>query len=90
MTASRKTSIEAQNEHLEHWETNWAAKRIHDTERQQVQAMFERLFANAMVAMDEVVNDGHDGGSGGGALGETRWQWLERHQKKHKSINKMN
>mgnify|MGYP003433767825 FL=1 len=37
----RFESIEAQNEHLEHWETNWAAKRIHGTERQQVQAMFE-------------------------------------------------
>ena len=37
----RFESIEAQNEHLEHWETNWAAKRIHGSERQQVQAMFE-------------------------------------------------
>ena len=41
LKGKRFESIEAQNEHLEHWETNWAAKRIHGTERQQVQAMFE-------------------------------------------------
>jgi hypothetical protein len=37
----RFESIEAQNEFLEHWEKSWAAKRIHGTERRQVQAMFE-------------------------------------------------
>jgi transposase len=41
LKGKRFESIEAQNEFLEHWETNWAAKRIHGTERQQVQAMFE-------------------------------------------------
>jgi hypothetical protein len=41
LKGKRFESIEAQNEHLEHWETNWASKRIHGTERQQVQAMFE-------------------------------------------------
>lgn len=37
----RFESLEAQNEFLAHWEKNWAAKRIHGTERRQVQAMFE-------------------------------------------------
>ena len=37
----RFESIQAQNEFLAHWEQNWAAKRIHGTERRQVQAMFE-------------------------------------------------
>lgn len=37
----RFESLEAQNEFLAHWERNWAAKRIHGTERRQVQAMFE-------------------------------------------------
>ena len=37
----RFESIQAQNEFLAHWEKNWAAKRIHGTERRQVQAMFE-------------------------------------------------
>ena len=41
LKGKRFESIEAQNEYLEHWETNWASKRIHGTERQQVQAMFE-------------------------------------------------
>ena len=41
LKGKRFESIEAQNEFLEHWETNWAAKRIHGTERQQVQAMYE-------------------------------------------------
>jgi hypothetical protein len=41
LKGKRFESIEAQNEFLEHWEMNWAAKRIHGTERQQVQAMFE-------------------------------------------------
>jgi transposase len=37
----RFESIAEQNEFLQHWERNWAAKRIHGTERRQVQAMFE-------------------------------------------------
>ena len=37
----RFDSIEAQNEFLEHWETRWAAPRIHGSARRQVQAMFE-------------------------------------------------
>jgi len=37
----RFESIEAQNEFLEHWETKWAAPRIHGNTRRQVQAMFE-------------------------------------------------
>ena len=37
----RFESIEAQNEFLAHWEKSWASKRIHGTERRQVQAMFE-------------------------------------------------
>ncbi len=41
LKGKRFESIKAQNEFLEHWETNWAAKRIHGSERQQVQAMFE-------------------------------------------------
>nr|CBA28338.1 hypothetical protein Csp_A06770 [Curvibacter putative symbiont of Hydra magnipapillata] len=41
LKGKRFDSIEAQNEFLEHWETNWASKRIHGSERQQVQAMFE-------------------------------------------------
>jgi transposase len=41
LKGKRFESIEAHNEFLEHWETNWASKRIHGTERQQVQAMFE-------------------------------------------------
>ena len=41
LKGKRFETLEAQNEFLEHWETNWAAKRIHGTERCQVQAMFE-------------------------------------------------
>lgn len=37
----RFESIEAQNEFLERWETQWAAPRIHGSTRRQVQAMFE-------------------------------------------------
>ena len=37
----RFESIEDQNAFLEHWETKWAASRIHGSERRQVQAMFE-------------------------------------------------
>jgi hypothetical protein len=42
----RFDSIEAQNEFLAHWEKNWAAKRIHGTERRQVQAMFDEERAH--------------------------------------------
>mgnify|MGYP002779509224 CR=1 FL=1 len=46
----RFESIEAHNEFLAHWEKNWAAKRIHGTERRQVQAMFEeeRAYLKAL------------------------------------------
>ena len=37
----RFESIQEHNDFLAHWERNWAAKRIHGTERRQVQAMFE-------------------------------------------------
>jgi transposase len=42
----RFDSIDAQNAFLVHWERNWAAKRIHGTERRQVQAMFEEERAH--------------------------------------------
>ena len=48
LKGKRFETIEAQNEFLEHWETNWAAKRIHGTERQQVQAMFEAERAHLL------------------------------------------
>ena len=37
----RFESLEEQNDFLEHWETKWAASRIHGSTRRQVQAMFE-------------------------------------------------
>lgn len=37
----RFESLEEQNVFLEHWETKWAASRIHGSERRQVAAMFE-------------------------------------------------
>lgn len=37
----RFQTLEAQNEFLEHWESTWAAMRIHGSTRRQVQAMFE-------------------------------------------------
>lgn len=37
----RFDSIEAQNEFLAHWETNWAAKRIHGRAKRQVEEMFQ-------------------------------------------------
>lgn len=37
----RFESLEAQNAFLEHWETRWAAQRIHGHTRQQVEAMFQ-------------------------------------------------
>jgi hypothetical protein len=42
----RFESIEEQNEFLEHWETRWAAPRIHGNARRQVQAMFEEERAH--------------------------------------------
>ena len=48
LRGKRFESLEAQNEFLEHWETNWASKRIHGTERQQVQAMFEAERAHLL------------------------------------------
>jgi transposase len=42
----RFESVQEQNEFLAHWERNWAAKRIHGTERRQVQAMFEEERAH--------------------------------------------
>ena len=41
LKGKRFESLEAQNEFLAHWESNWAAKRIHGTERRQVQAMLD-------------------------------------------------
>lgn len=37
----RFESLEAQNIFLEHWETHWAAQRIHGSARRQVEAMFQ-------------------------------------------------
>lgn len=42
----RFETVEAQNDFLEHWETKWAASRIHGAERRQVQAMFEEERAH--------------------------------------------
>jgi hypothetical protein len=42
----RFESIEEQNEFLEHWESKWAAPRIHGSARRQVQAMFEEERAH--------------------------------------------
>ncbi len=42
----RFESTEVQNVFLEHWETKWAAQRIHGAERRQVQAMFEEERAH--------------------------------------------
>jgi transposase len=42
----RFDSIEEQNAFLEHWETTWAASRIHGAERRQVQTMFEEERAH--------------------------------------------
>ena len=37
----RFESIEEQNDFLEHWETKWAAQRIHGSAKRQVEAMFQ-------------------------------------------------
>ncbi len=42
----RFDSIEAQNEFLAHWETNWAAKRIHGRAKRQVEEMFQEERAH--------------------------------------------
>ena len=41
LKSRRFESIDEQNDFLEHWESRWAAKRIHGSARRQVQAMFE-------------------------------------------------
>ncbi len=41
LKGKRFKTLEEQNEHLERWETKWAAPRVHGAERRQVQAMFE-------------------------------------------------
>ena len=46
LKGKRFASTDDQNGFLEHWECNWAAKRIHGTERRQVQAMFEEERAH--------------------------------------------
>ena len=46
LKGKRFETIEEQNEYLEHWETKWAASRIHGSERRQVQAMFEEERAH--------------------------------------------
>jgi hypothetical protein len=46
LKGKRFASTDDQNAFLEHWECNWAAKRIHGTERRQVQAMFEEECAH--------------------------------------------
>ncbi|MDQ5903380.1 MAG: hypothetical protein QG672_970 [Pseudomonadota bacterium] len=42
----RFDSIEAQNDFLAHWETNWAAKRIHGRAKRQVEEMFQEERAH--------------------------------------------
>ena len=42
----RFDSLAAQNDFLEHWESTWAARRIHGREKRQVQAMFEEERAH--------------------------------------------
>ena len=42
----RFESIAEQNEFLEHWETKWAAPRIHGSARRQVEAMFQEERAH--------------------------------------------
>jgi transposase len=55
LKGKRFASTDDQNAFLEHWECNWAAKRIHGTERRQVQTMFEEershLKALALLGM---------------------------------------
>ncbi len=46
LKGKRFETIEEQNVFLEHWESKWAASRIHGSERRQVQAMFEEERAH--------------------------------------------
>lgn len=46
LKGKRFETIEEQNAYLEHWESKWAASRIHGSERRQVQAMFEEERAH--------------------------------------------
>lgn len=41
LKGKRFASIEEQNEYLEHWETKWAATRVHGSAKRQVEAMFQ-------------------------------------------------
>lgn len=41
LKGKRFETLEEQNIYLEHWESKWAASRIHGSERRQVQALFE-------------------------------------------------
>lgn len=41
LKGKRFETIDAQNDFLEHWETKWAAQRIHGATRRQVEAMFQ-------------------------------------------------
>ncbi len=46
LKGKRFETLQEQNDYLEHWETKWAASRIHGAERRQVQAMFEEERAH--------------------------------------------
>lgn len=46
LKGKRFETIEEHNAYLEHWESKWAASRIHGSERRQVQAMFEEERAH--------------------------------------------
>jgi len=46
LKGKRFETLEEQNAYLEHWESKWAASRIHGSERRQVQAMFEEERAH--------------------------------------------
>ena len=46
LMGKRFESLEEQNEFLEHWETRWAATRIHATTRRQVEEMFQEERAH--------------------------------------------
>jgi hypothetical protein len=41
LKGKRYSSIDEQNEFLEHWENTWAAQRIHGSAKRQVEAMFQ-------------------------------------------------
>jgi transposase len=46
LKGKRFETLEEQNAYLEHWESKWAASRIHGSERRQVQSMFEEERAH--------------------------------------------